>query len=360
MAILVGTALWFARVLPYVAPPKNDVPAPQEVVMEGVPTRTEVPTKSLAYTCTGVDAMRFSCYKEYYRDLTERKGARVAFDDLKKEYAAIAYVRSQCHPLTHVIGRVAGEKAASVADAFVGGDSFCWSGYYHGVMESVVAKVGLENVPKQLDAICAKIPGREHYSFDYYNCVHGLGHGLMEVSQDELFDSLALCDHLVGRWEQESCWGGVFMESIIADATGRPMKYLKPSDPIYPCNAVDEKYKERCYMMQTSYMMKTTGSNFEKIFAICRTADANYRATCYQSAGRDASGSTTSDPERTKNICLLGANAEEQGNCVTGAAKDFVSYHHSDIQAKVFCEMLPAGLAKDCLSTVATYYVSFK
>ncbi len=361
---LLGGVVLVVAVLPRPVPQqyteKHDaVPA---VSAPALAASTPLPATSISLdkTCVGENAARFDCYKAYYRTLVETSGVKIAFADLKKEYQAIPYVRAQCHPLTHVIGQAAGKKAASVSEAFLAGDSFCWSGYYHGVMEAVVAKVGREHVASELDGICAKISGRERYSFDYYNCVHGLGHGLMEITQDELFDSLALCDHLTGLWEEQSCWGGVFMENIIVDATGRHTNYLKPDDPVYPCSAVEEKYKERCYMMQTSYMMKTTGSNFITIFALCRVADPHYRDICYQSLGRDASGSTTSDPERTKNICLLGADANERANCISGAVRDFVSYHHSDMQARGLCTILPAEFQKDCLSTVSAYYVSFK
>jgi hypothetical protein len=38
---------------------------------------------------------------------------------------------------------------------------------------------------------------------------------------------------------------------------------------------------------------------------------------------------------------------------------DFVSYFHSDIQAKQLCASLSPELAADCADTVKSYYTSF-
>lgn len=301
----------------------------------------------------------FFCYQDYYTKLVKQKGVDAAFVILKQEYDSNSYVRSQCHPITHVIGRTADLMYPSVAKAYEHGDAFCWSGYYHGVMETAAEKIGLDKIAGSLNNICEDIPGKATYSFDYYNCVHGLGHGVMDVTGDDLFKSLNLCDNLSGGWEKTSCYGGVFMENVIIDNQGQFTKYLKPTEPLYPCNAVDEAYKGSCYLMQTSYMLKVTHYNFSTVFGLCREADSGYMDTCFQSLGRDASGESLSVAEPTKAKCDLGANYEERSNCIIGAVKDFVSYWHSDVQAKAFCNILSADLQKICTDTAVSYYKIF-
>lgn len=300
-----------------------------------------------------------TCYMDYYEYIVKDKGVPVAFNVLKADYAVNPYVVSQCHPLTHVIGRVATELYPRVYDAFEHGDPYCWSGYYHGVMEKIIEKIGVEKIAIELDQICDGITGKEVYSFDYYNCVHGLGHGLMAIYDNELFKSLEVCDNLSGVWEQSSCYGGVFMENIIIDGQGEFTKYLKLSDPIYPCNAVSERYKTSCYLMQTSYALKATGHDFAKVFEICRNGDQNYKMLCWQSLGRDASGQSSSNAEATRAKCYLGINQEEKLHCVIGAVKDFISYFHSDVEAKNFCSTLSDDLKQGCLDTAVAYYRSF-
>ena len=148
------------------------------------------------------------------------------------------------------------------------------------------------------------------------------------------------------------------MENIMIDNKNPFTKYLKPAEPLYPCNAVEEKYKTSCYLMQTSYMLKVTGQDFSKVFALCREADAGYEVTCFQSLGRDASGQSLSNADATKAKCALGADYNEKSNCIIGAVKDFISYYHSDKEANVLCAVITEDLRKVCLDTATTYYKS--
>ncbi|TSC74293.1 MAG: hypothetical protein G01um101448_237, partial [Parcubacteria group bacterium Gr01-1014_48] len=242
--------------------------------------------------------------------------------------------------------------------AYTHGDSFCWSGYYHGVMEGIVSKIG-SKVADKLDSICADLPGKAEYTFDYYNCVHGLGHGVMYILNNDVPASLKLCDNLTGWWEQSSCHGGVFMENIIADEVNHVSKFLSKDDPHYPCSGVDDKYKSTCYLMQTSRMLTLAGGDFTIVFKQCGEAPVVHVNTCYQSLGRDASGRSISNVLQTKASCLLAPNSDALKYCFRGAAMDFISYHHSDVQAKELCAAAPLELQEDCFSVVADYYKRF-
>lgn len=301
---------------------------------------------------------KFDCYEVYYSKAADKKGVYDSIAELKQQYAADQYVHSQCHQLMHAIGRSASEKYENVSKAFAEGDSFCWSGYYHGVMEGTLL-FNPKLVDNEINSACKDVPGRWNYSFDYYNCVHGLGHGIMYLNGHELFDSLETCNNLNGSYEQSSCWSGAFMENVIFSYKDHISKYLNPEDPLYPCNAVEAKYKQTCYLMQTSYMLKITAGNFSKVFDLCSTVEKPYIDTCYQSLGRDASGNSLSDPEITKQTCLLGKDLRQQSNCVIGAVKDFISYFHSDAQANEFCSILSPELQTICFETAKFYYINF-
>jgi len=226
-------------------------------------------------------------------------------------------------------------------------------------MEGILEKTSSQDLPRVINNICESIPGKDVYSFDYYNCVHGLGHGVMYITQNELFDGLLLCDSLEGEWERESCYGGVFMENVITDFENHFTSYLKPEEPLYPCTVVAEKNKHACYLMQTSYVLKTNGYNFRDAFVQCSKVEEEHKNTCYQSIGRDASGSTVSDIGRTSAYCMLGEYPRQQNNCVIGAVKDFISYFHSNVQAKQLCKVFSTDTEEICLSTANFYYQSF-
>lgn len=341
------------------------IPAPEKTgetsaMAEKPKTLPEIKKPALAGTvvCGGQTYEKFSCFKKYYEGVIAKGGVADALADIKARYSD-PFIKSQCHQLMHVIGRAAANLYPTAPEAFKYGDGFCWSGYYHGAMESIVAGVPKENVAKALDTFCADISGKKTYSFDYYNCVHGLGHGVMSLLHNELPDSLKLCDNLTGSWERSSCWSGAFMENIIADEINHAAKYLKNDDPLYPCDIVDDTYKTTCYLMQTSRMLALVGGNFAKVFSLCETVGEAYIDTCYQSLGRDASGRTVSDTVSTRTTCLLGKDYRQQSNCIIGAVKDFISYFHSDTEARGLCASLPENLRDVCFSTAKSYYSVF-
>jgi|GEM_PF-1596189 len=309
------------------------------------------------------------CFDAYVRERTKEDGVQAAFTDLKVLYDVSPTVQSYCHPLAHAIGHAAVDKYPTVAEAFEHGNSFCWSGYYHGVMEQIMENMG-ESFVSKIDTICADIPGKAQYSFSYYNCVHGMGHGLMDVEGDDLFKSLKMCDKLTGAWEDQSCYSGVFMQNVINDGLAFHSANLKPDDTVYPCNAVDTPYKDQCYLMQTSYMLKINGYDFKKTFDICANVDKGFSVTCYRSLGRDASGSSVSDLQKTHDTCLLGNDYTQQSECIVGAVKDFISYYHGIDKANLLCQSLNdpkqtqqalegPRMVQYCLNTASNYYKSF-
>jgi len=309
--------------------------------------------------CTGA-SNPYDCYGNFLTKVVDERGIEEAFVSLKEFYnQGDTYAISQCHQLVHVIGHAATKHFPTVAEAYGHGDSFCWSGYYHGIMEAIIAKIGFESVPEKLNDICSELPGKASYTFDYYNCVHGLGHGVMFITTHELFESLTMCDSLLGGWEQESCYGGVYMENIIANDVDHATRFLKDDDPLYPCNAVEDRYKSSCYFMQTSRMLDIVNGDFNKVFELCSEADTAYINTCYQSLGRDASGKSVSDVAITKATCLLGPDENSQKNCIIGAVKDFISYFHSDVEARSLCEVIPENLQETCLNVAVSYYSIF-
>ena len=83
----------------------------------------------------GDTATDFDCWTKYYQYLVKNESVEIAFEDLRSQYGSSTYLQSQCHQVTHVIGRAEIDKEdVSVGEAYQKGDSFCWSGYFHGVM----------------------------------------------------------------------------------------------------------------------------------------------------------------------------------------------------------------------------------
>jgi hypothetical protein len=339
--IVLASALFTASIVTY----KNLTTKPSAIT-----------SRAFTYECDTTRPDSIDCQQKQYAQAAAQKDMPIVFAELKTAYETTPSIKANCHQITHAIGREAAMRYGSIEAAYQHGDNFCWSGYYHGVMEAIVRDVGKENINNSITTICAETAASRPQSFYHFNCVHGLGHGIMAINGDELFSSLKICDKLSDTWQQQSCQGGVFMENIMASINaGNTGKYLKADDPLYPCTAVNNQYKTQCYLMQTSQALKVVNYDYAQVFRLCGTV-GEYATTCYQSLGRDASGNSNSNIQQTVATCMLGPDEAAQANCFIGAVKDFISYYHSDQQANELCTALTASLQPICQDTKTEYY----
>ena len=304
--------------------------------------------EAASHPCSGNLQRDYECFEEYLVDIIGTDGAGAAaslarLDTLKDEDT---YVRSQCHQFTHSIGRAAYAYYGSVGAANEHGDGTCWSGYFHGVFEKYMIGFSDEALIAEMNLICDKDPN-DPYSFDYYNCVHGVGHGVAWHEDNDVFDALPICDALDGRWERSSCYSGVFMQNIIVDGSMHQSVNLREDDPIYPCNAVETQYKQSCYLGQTSYILRQIDYDYAEGFRICEAVDADYVKTCYRSMGRDISGNSHREAAKVAELCSLGL-PELQDQCFAGAAKNAVYHDHGTANADALCDIVPSRYTVGC------------
>lgn len=323
-----------------------------------------------AETATLIDCLgtpresELECWRQRMEVLVTQNNTNTqAFADANNAYQISTYVKSNCHQIAHIIGRAAGKKhSGDVTKAYTDGNDFCSSGYYHGVLEAALTITDKDTILAKLNDICSGVKSEGIYKLKHYNCVHGLGHGLMQLHDNELFTTLASCDSLTDNWERQSCLGGAFMENIMNEFNpGHESKYLKSDNLLYPCDAVDNYYKEPCYLIQTAHILKSTGQNFAKTFELCGTVAAPYDATCYQSLGRDASGNTVSNLDSTTNTCNMGQSQRARENCYIGAVKDFVWHYNNLEQGLTLCDRITnePSVRDTCIATAKSYFASF-
>jgi hypothetical protein len=315
--------------------------------------------------CTGAQSLDANCFVSRYTALTTTAGAKVALDDLAAQSASNQFLIAACHQLTHVVGRTAGERYGKAA--FAQGSDFCASGYYHGVTESVMTAIGRDDVVDRAATVCAEPREQQRYSYPHYNCVHGMGHGFMAVFGSDIFKSLAGCDALRDPWEQHHCYGGVFMENLTAfENPSRPFRDLRADAPLYPCTAVESRYKTECYLKQTAYALFVRNDDFGAVFKLCREdADADFRAACYQGLGGDAAIKTSkyvigaaAQDLTLSTLCLQGPDQEARSECVVGAVTTIVrDLAGDDTQARTLCAALDDRQLATVCETTRTHAV---
>lgn len=266
-------------------------------------------------------------------------------------------IDTYCHALAHSMGNEAFRFYGSVAKALSLSSNVCASGYAHGVMEVSLSRLTKKELKTYLPQTCSSKAIKLH-SLAHYNCVHGLGHGLMIYHDLDLFNSLTDCDLLKEDWESRSCYPGVFMQNIVALPMSHKSKYLKDDDPSYPCTVVLDRYKSACYINVTSHYLNVFGGDYQRAFSECAKSEEKWRNDCYFSMGRDISGRTTQDPLESFNICSLG-EPKYRKFCFAGAAATFVYNDHSKTKAEKLCSLTMGDEKIGCHNAVKAVASSF-
>ena len=262
--------------------------------------------------------------------------AETAFDLFNDDALLISYVREygpanvirvlsehgnqagdDCHPRAHDLGGIAYQLFGTTAFSLSGHD--CQSGSYHGALESLFQERGTENIQAQIAEAC----GSGLSSYYLYQCIHGVGHGVMAWTNYALPEALVTCDRLSTVFNRQSCYSGVFMENVVGGLTGSMghiTTYLS-DDPHYPCNILAERYLSSCYFFQTSRMIELFAGDFERVAAACLETPVSIQSTCFQSMGRDTWGWSGKNPAGALALCDGAIASNNHSDCMVGAVE---------------------------------------
>ena len=247
---------------------------------------------------------QFTCYEQAFGNLAFDEGPQVA---AARVGTMLAHddpaVRADCHTIMHAVGSATlARYDGDAARAMARGSMLCGSGFYHGiVMFALRATSSKPQLVARVRTMCSD-PAVLKTTFLRYQCVHGLGHGLMIFSGDNLPWSLGMCDKLADHWSQQSCSGGVFMQNFNLPSRMSPFRstYVRKKDPLYPCDwsGVQTRYKYYCYLQVTEHVLYATGYDWKRTAATCAKAQSPWSNICFQSFGRDVAGDSRYRPRR--------------------------------------------------------------
>ncbi len=331
---------------------------------------------------------RQECFEAALLDLTRRGQVRFAMSTLDLLGKQDSKIRKFGHDYSHVIGINAWAPGKNIGFTYLQCTELFQSGCYHGVIQAVFAYSGTDSA--SVAALCSETPGINESAWLRFQCVHGIGHGLLQTYTMNLPRALHGCDMLSNSWDSESCYGGAFMEFIVGgrgqshhvaarpDSAGAgdemdhskmdhgdggpaaavaadtfpPFKVRDPADLLYPCSVLGDRYQRACYQMQAGLIVERTGLDFAKVAQVCEGAPQRMRHVCYQGIGTYVSGVTARDPAEAIRLCSQGS-VRYRSWCFVGVVKNFV-----DVTAKAedgidFCKRLgPVDIATSCYVAV--------
>ncbi|MBB4634577.1 hypothetical protein [Longimicrobium terrae] len=371
-----------------------------------------------------------ACVERALTGLIDPAGIAKSMEVLDTLTAQDGEVRLNAHALAHGLGISAYRSPETLAATFAGCTPSQMSGCYHGVVQGYFLALKSAGKPvgkTELDGVCA--PHRAS-PFLFFQCAHGMGHGLMAVHANHVPMALEACDQASENFIRESCYGGVFMENLVnvshphhtaeghagtqhgaaaadehaghdmpadehaghtmpaagyspndtvtdehaghdmpaAEHAGHDMgadahaghgmaargawKALDRSDPHYPCNAVNARYGNACYSMQTSVMLYFNNGDITQTASNCAQAPEAFRPACFASLGRDITALTEQNHARSLELC---GRAEGRGQlwCVQGVAQNLVNVSADPDEGLRFCRIVTDGAIKsDCYRIV--------
>lgn len=326
------------------------------------------------------DAEASDCYHEALTERLRTAGVAATMETLIGLTRLDRTLQRDAHVYAHHVGITAYELNPEVSEVFPECSDMFSSGCYHGVIQAY-----FESQEGEVDAAAVNDLCRSYRDSDapdarwiLFQCLHGMGHGLTMYYDFDLPRALETCDMLERSWDRESCYGGAFMENIMAatsphhpatrlameggeaeDAAGAgghaeegghahggasDWKPLDPEDPLYPCTVVEDRYLQQCYLMQTSAMLQMNGGDIGEAAENCLDAPARMRPTCFQSLGRDISSYTRQDPARSAKECS-DVDERYRPSCFIGAAKAFVDWTSRPDEGLALCREVPEGRA---------------
>ena len=262
-----------------------------------------------------------------------------------------AEIKAGCHRIAHTVGAaVLAREDGNIGAALADGDSTCWSGFYHGLLERALAPARSTRSSGTLIATLCDPSEQNWPPFTHYQCLHGLGHGLMLRTGYALDASLDMCTRLPDEWSRQSCDGGVFMESFSPSLTRRAaaVRRERPARPV-PC-ASAEDHKLYCYLQVADNLVR--GTSYDWAPRGRRLRHRNERRPGGRSASR-ATGArpratTTAGRRASRELCSI-AGVDRQSDCVYGAARDIASNAASGRPAATFCRLLASGARREVL-----------
>jgi hypothetical protein len=322
---------------------------------------------------------RRSCYEEVLLRLVAQDEISLSMSTLALMGQRDATIRKFGHDYSHVIGINAWTPGEAIGDVYLQCTELFQSGCYHGVIQAYLAYQGTDSAT--VASICQNTPGIRESGWLRFQCVHGIGHGLLQAYTMDLPRALDGCDKLGNYFDTESCYGGAFMEFVVGGrgqshhpeskvpprdsaATDHsamdhetmdhpsPFKVRSPGDLLYPCTVLGDRYLRACYQNQAGLMVEQTGLDFAKVAAGCDTAPEPMRRTCYQGIGTYVSGVTIRDPKKAIQLCSLG-NLRYQSWCFVGVAKNFIDVTANPDDGLEFCRRLGSlEIATACYNAV--------
>ena len=220
------------------------------------------------------------CNETYYKEYAEKFGTIEALHALELDRSRDPTLKRDCHNVMHQIGHVAAVEYKTMGRAFQAGNNLCGNGYYHGVVEILFEHEDFQALtPQRMESFCAQDLSATSSNFLRLNCIHGIGHALMDMSHGDIVASLFRCGEFSTDPDRSQCATGVIMEEGFtvpkSSSTGSIM-----GDPTIICSQALGN-QEDCWLSEAAMMIAKNDPAKNEALRFCAMLNTPlYRKDC--------------------------------------------------------------------------------
>lgn len=300
---------------------------------------------------SGMDS-KYEAFHDEMINLVKEENPTKAFERIKEAIKTDDVVLKNCHMMVHEIGHISFDKYKDFNKTMEYNDDICDSGYIHGVMEKYFLTV--TDVYKTINTVCKD---QEETVFTKSKCYHGVGHGIMYFTHDDLPKALSICKSFNDESKSENCRNGVFMENFSTHHKEQLSKFLDQDHPIFPCLNLEQEDKYLCYYYVPSYYLSLHPQDYKGMFEMCKESEKGFEDWCDRGIGVEAVKDNIRYPKKVEEICMTG-NEFQKNQCLTGMIRIYMDFFREKGQEKVDCNILESSNRKLC-ETIKDQYKQY-
>ncbi|MFE0459525.1 hypothetical protein ACFW1A_09720 [Kitasatospora sp. NPDC058965] len=278
----------------------------------------------------------------------------VALADLDRITKEKPYTVRFCHPIAHELGHAAVKRYNHDFQKVL---SFphdtCAAGYLHGAVEEML--IASPDPAADLLKLCQpQMTGP---------CVHGVGHGTMFVSNQDVAKARDLCSKFGSASRIVTCSEGLYMQLFGPDEEDEKAKALVPADklaaePMYPCPEQPALFQSACFFYAPTYYLSSHDyPNHPEIYAQalkwCLNGQASGGANdCSRGVGSRLMKYNLDREDWVGQQCATAADTWQKKACVDGIVSYYtVNYTDPGAAGRLCAKLTNQEIARYCRSS---------
>lgn len=317
------------------------------------------------------DDKRLVCYKREVARIIRTDGIEEAIDAAAALYERDPGFANPCHDVMHAIGRTAYDIFVEKGRIDLSKKTaYCAFGFYHGFVETLLAKGRSIEQAREFCQFVDKTLGRETPNARLA-CYHGIGHGSTDTHTPELFGNeeemarraLVRCEEFAETDEQrKQCATGVFDSISIGYYNQENGLVMRRDDPLWLCHAQPNVYKEACYLDTMPAVLWLGGYILASAAPIVvRHVELSFQAIAIETLAENSVRFTINkaDPVDSLTVCR-NLRGDLVLPCIQGLGAGFMQFGKPEVEyegAFSFCTSpeLTAEEQDACISWVFSY-----